>query len=58
MTPSMASMNPSCVEVAGSQCAGTIAADERAQWTETIAYEVLTSVGKRVPRVYVEEFDG
>ena len=32
-------------------------ARELAQWTETIAYEVLTSVGKRVPRVYVEEFD-
>jgi alanine racemase len=28
-----------------------------AAWSETIAYEVLTSVGKRVPRVYVEEFD-
>ena len=45
------------VVVVGSQGAGTIAADELAQWTETIAYEVLTSVGKRVPRVYVEEFD-
>jgi alanine racemase len=35
-----------------------IAADEVAGWCETISYEVLTSVGKRVPRVYVEEFDG
>ena len=32
------------------------AADEVAGWCETIAYEVLTRVGKRVPRVYVEEF--
>jgi alanine racemase len=45
------------VVVVGSQQGATISADEVAQWTETIAYEVLTSVGKRVPRVYVEEFD-
>jgi alanine racemase len=37
---------------------GAISADEVAQWCDTISYEVLTSVGKRVPRVYVEEFDG
>ena len=45
------------VVVVGSQGGATITADELAQWTETIPYEVLTSVGKRVPRVYVEEFD-
>jgi alanine racemase len=45
------------VVVVGSQGGAMISADELAQWTETIAYEVLTSVGKRVPRVYVEEFD-
>jgi alanine racemase len=35
-----------------------ITADEVADWCDTIAYEVLTSIGKRVPRVHVEEFDG
>jgi alanine racemase len=33
-----------------------IAADELATWCETISYEVLTSVGRRVPRAYVEDF--
>ena len=42
----------------GSQDGASIWADELAGWVETIAYEVLTSVGKRVPRVYVDEFDG
>ena len=41
----------------GSQDGASIWADEVAGWVETIAYEVLTSVGKRVPRVYVEAFD-
>jgi alanine racemase len=35
-----------------------LGADEVAKWYDTIPYEVLTAVGKRVPRVYVEEFDG
>ena len=42
----------------GSQDGAAIRADEVGGWVDTIAYEVLTSVGKRVPRVYVEEFDG
>jgi alanine racemase len=46
------------VVVFGSQAGAAITADEVATWCETIAYEVLTSVGKRVPRVYVEELDG
>jgi len=33
-----------------------LGADELGGWAETISYEVLTSVGKRVPRTYVEEF--
>jgi len=33
-----------------------IGADELAGWCDTIAYEVLTAVGRRVPRVYVEDF--
>ena len=45
------------VVVVGAQGGGAIPADELAGWCETIAYEVLTGVGKRVPRVYVEEFD-
>jgi alanine racemase len=32
-------------------------ADDVAGWCDTISYEVLTSIGKRVPRTYVEEFD-
>jgi len=32
--------------------------DELAGWCETIAYEMVTAVGKRVPRRYVEAFDG
>jgi alanine racemase len=46
------------VVVFGAQGRETISANELAAWTDTITYEVLTSVGKRVPRVYVEEFDG
>ncbi len=34
----------------------SIGADELAGWCETISYEVLTSVGRRVPRVHVEDF--
>jgi len=45
------------VVVVGAQQNAAVSADELAGWCETIAYEVLTSVGKRVPRVYVEEFD-
>jgi alanine racemase len=46
------------VVVFGAQGGAAITADEVATWCETIAYEVLTSVGKRVARVTVEEFDG
>jgi alanine racemase len=53
--PSVAVGDP--VVVVGGQGAQVVTADEVARWTETISYEVLTSVGKRVPRVYVEEFD-
>jgi alanine racemase len=45
------------VVVVGGQGGVVVPADELAEWCETISYEVLTSVGKRVPRVYVEEFD-
>jgi alanine racemase len=36
----------------------SVTADDVAGWCDTIAYEVLTSIGKRVPRVHAEEFDG
>ena len=44
------------VTVFGPSVGGSPTADDVAGWSDTIAYEVLTSVGKRVPRVYVEEF--
>ena len=45
------------VVVFGRQGGGAIGADELAGWCDTIAYEVLTSVGRRVPRTYVEAFE-
>ena len=44
------------VTVFGPSAGGAPTADDVAGWSDTIAYEVLTSVGKRVPRVYVEDF--
>jgi alanine racemase len=44
------------VVVFGRQGSDAIGADEVAGWCDTIPYEVLTSIGRRVPRVYVEEF--
>lgn len=54
--PEVAAGEP--VVVFGRQGEATIGADEVAAWCDTIAYEVLTSVGKRVPRITVEDFDG
>jgi alanine racemase len=45
------------VVVVGRQGGASIGADEAAGWCETISYEVLTSVAKRVPRVTGEGFD-
>ncbi|SMB89142.1 alanine racemase [Thermanaeromonas toyohensis ToBE] len=36
----------------GRQGEEAITADEMASWLDTISYEVLTSIGRRVPRVY------
>ncbi len=36
--------------------AGAPTADDIARWSGTISYEVLTSVSKRVPRLYVRRF--
>jgi len=41
------------VVLIGRQGGEKISADEVAGWAETISYEVLTSVGARVPRVHV-----
>jgi alanine racemase len=38
----------------GRQGAAEITAIEAAQWADTIPYEVLTSISRRVPRLYVE----
>ncbi|MGH7893456.1 MAG: alanine racemase [Candidatus Binatia bacterium] len=45
------------VVVIGEQERARVGADELAGWCETISYEMLTSVAKRVPRIYVEDFD-
>jgi alanine racemase len=42
----------------GTQDGATLGADEVAGWCETIPYEMLTSVGRRVPRQYIEEQHG
>ncbi len=46
------------VTVFGPERGAAVGADELAGWCDTISYEVLTSVGRRVPRRYVEAFDG
>jgi len=40
------------VVLLGRQGEEAITADEMASWLETISYEVLTSIGYRVPRIY------
>jgi len=42
------------VVLIGSQQDETIAVENLAAWTDTIAYEVLTGINTRVPRVYVK----
>jgi len=46
------------VVLCGSAGGAAVFADELARWCETIAYEMLTAVARRVPRVHQEEFDG
>jgi alanine racemase len=36
----------------GRQGAAEISADEIAAWANTISYEILTSIGARVPRIH------
>lgn len=40
------------VVLLGKQGEEAISADEMARWADTISYEILTSIGPRVPRVY------
>src|SRR5574344_1879109 len=42
------------VTVFGSKERGAKTADDRARWSDTINYEIICLVGKRVARVYVE----
>jgi alanine racemase len=42
----------------GAQDGAALGADELAGWCDTIPYEVLTSVGRRVPRRYIEDEHG
>lgn len=44
------------VVVFGAWGESRLGADEVAAWCESISYEMLTSIGKRVPRRHVEEF--
>jgi len=45
------------VMLMGQSGGAAVWADELAGWCETIPYEMLTAVGKRVPRLHGEEFD-
>jgi alanine racemase len=40
------------VVLLGSQADAEITADEMAAWADTISYEILTSIGSRVPRIH------
>jgi alanine racemase len=40
------------VVLIGRQGAAEISAEEAAAWAGTVAYEILTGIGARVPRIY------
>ena len=40
------------VVLLGRQGSAEISVDEMAAWSNTISYEILTSIGARVPRIY------
>ena len=40
------------VVLLGTQESETISADEMASWADTISYEILTSIGARIPRIH------
>jgi len=41
------------VTLLGRQGDVKISADEMASWADTISYEILTSIGTRVPRIHI-----
>lgn len=43
------------VVILGEQGGQEVTANEAASWIHTISYEILTGIGTRVPRVYVED---
>ena len=46
--------NGDVVTLIGSDGDHSISAEDLAEWSETIPYEVLASISARVPRVYVD----
>lgn len=46
------------VVLVGRQGNTVISADEMAAWSNTISYEILTSIGARVPRIYYHSEEG
>lgn len=46
------------VVLLGRQGNAVISADEMAAWSNTISYEILTSIGTRVPRIYYHSKEG
>lgn len=46
------------VVLLGSQGDAVISADEMAEWSKTISYEILTSISARVPRIYYSSKEG
>ena len=38
--------------IMGEQKGETVSVDEIAQWADTISYEILCSLGNRLPRIY------
>lgn len=59
MDSSMIRVNNSCkkgdeVVLLGSQKEETVSPEELAKWRGTINYEIVTTIGQRVPRVYIK----
>ena len=43
-----------CVTLLGREETAYISAEELAQWSHSFPYELVCTVGKRIPRVYIE----
>jgi alanine racemase len=46
------------VVLLGGDGGAMISADEMARWSDTISYEILTSIGVRVPRIHIHSKEG